>query len=520
MNLSKKTFFYSILLSLMIVIMIVSYFVFLFPSLYVDHLEKNNYNSAVALQKQYVKERSYENLEAKNPTGTVTIDIPLEGNDMVIENKFFSGTVTIKDRDILDMLNKFRYYAKNPKEMPDDMDTIFDETLIKEKIDEYRNNMKSLPFSMKWNVFGNEEYEWEASSKTHYISDDFYVFESKIVQGGSKYTTYIIMTLTARSIVVTVMSVTTPDMEDITPVVFQSLPMIASIITLFVLLLSQVFSKWIITPIIRLSKHAEAVKRHKNSEFMPITLIGNDEITSLSKNLNELYANLRENFTELENNNILLSLENERQEVFLRAFSHQLKTPISAALLLVQGMYEEIGKFKNTKTYLPKVKEQLISMQKIVEDIIYLNHQSDHTKLEPQNLDNIIDTSLSGLDISITLKSITVETEGSIGIIETDGEMMKILLDNLLSNAINHSPDHGLIRIIKSEKELQIINYHCQIPEDILPHIFEPFVTSNHNQKGHGLGLYIVRYYSQFLKCQVGVRNIDDGVETRVTLES
>jgi signal transduction histidine kinase len=252
---------------------------------------------------------------------------------------------------------------------------------------------------------------------------------------------------------------------------------------------------------------------------MPIILNGNDEITSLSRNLNELYANLRENYKELEDNNTTLAIENERQEVFLRAFSHQLKTPISAALLLVQGMYEEIGKYKDTKVYLPKVKEQLISMQKIVEDIIYLNHCTDNTRMEPQALDIIINASLSGLEISLAEKSLTVEAEGTMGIIETEGEMMKILIDNLLSNAVNHSPDHGLIRIVKSAKSLQIINYHCQIPEDILPHIFEPFVTSNHKQKGHGLGLYIVRYYSQFLKCQVSVRNITDGVETSVTLE-
>ncbi len=519
MNLSKKTFFYSILLSSLIVVLIVSYFVFLFPSLYVNHIENNNYNAAVDLQRKYVKLRSYQDLEVKNPTGTVTIDIPFHGNDMIVVNKFVSGTVTVKDPDILGMLDKLKFYAKNPKELSDHTDNWFDVNLIEKKIKEYSNRLKSLPFTLVWDTFGNEEYEWEASNKIHIVSDDFYVLVSKVIQGGSKYTTYMAMTVTENSIVATLMSVTTPDMQDITPVVFQSLPMIVAIITLFVLLLSQIFSKWIITPIIRLSKHAELVKKHKNMEIMPISLSGNDEITSLSKNLNELYMNLRENYKELEDNNITLSMENERQEVFLRAFSHQLKTPISAALLLVQGMYEEIGKYKDTKVYLPKVKEQLISMQKIVEDIIYLNHCSENTKMEPQDLDHIINTSLSGLEISIAEKSLSVEMSGKIGCIQTDGEMLKIILDNLISNAVNHSPENGLIRINKSSNTIQILNYHSSIPENILPHIFEPFVTSNHKQKGHGLGLYIVRYYSQFLKCQVSVRNIEDGVETRVNLD-
>ena len=44
---------------------------------------------------------------------------------------------------------------------------------------------------------------------------------------------------------------------------------------------------------------------------------------------------------ELEEKNRELAEENERQEIFLRSSSHQLKTPIAAALLLVDGMLNE-----------------------------------------------------------------------------------------------------------------------------------------------------------------------------------
>nr|WP_279289750.1 ATP-binding protein [Anaerocolumna cellulosilytica] len=93
---------------------------------------------------------------------------------------------------------------------------------------------------------------------------------------------------------------------------------------------------------------------------------------------------------------------------------------------------------------------------------------------------------------------------------------MKMIIDNLLNNAVFHTPDNGHIHIIQSVKKLQIINYGTSIPEKLLPHIFEPFVTSNNRQKGHGLGLYIVRYYAQCLKCEVSVHNINHGVEAVV----
>ncbi|BCJ92915.1 hypothetical protein acsn021_04840 [Anaerocolumna cellulosilytica] len=376
--------------------------------------------------------------------------------------------------------------------------------------------MKNLPFSVTLDTNHAPEYEWESFSKNHMISDTFYISEARIVQGESRYTTYFALTITDNSIVATIMSVTTPDMKDIMPVVLQSLPMIAAVVALFVLLLSQIFSKWIITPIIRLSRHTESAKLSVNMNIVPINLGGNDEITSLSRNLNELYEKLRKNYKDLEDNNVTLSLENERQEVFLRAFSHQLKPPISAALLLVQSMYEEVGKYKDTKFYLPKVKDQLISMQKIVEDIIYLSHRSENTRMEEQNLDDIVTTSLKELDIPITEKSLYLDIEGITGTITTDAEMMKMIIDNLLNNAVFHTPDNGHIHIIQSVKKLQIINYGTSIPEKLLPHIFEPFVTSNNRQKGHGLGLYIVRYYAQCLKCEVSVHNINHGVEAVV----
>ena len=88
-----------------------------------------------------------------------------------------------------------------------------------------------------------------------------------------------------------------------------------------------------------------------------------DEIGILGRNLQELYDTLEKNYRELEQKNNLLKEENKRQEVFLRASSHQLKTPVTAALLLTDGMINEIGKYKNVKQYLPEVKKQLQHMQ-------------------------------------------------------------------------------------------------------------------------------------------------------------
>jgi signal transduction histidine kinase len=244
----------------------------------------------------------------------------------------------------------------------------------------------------------------------------------------------------------------------------------------------------------------------------PIIVSGHDEISVLAESLNKLYERLQENYQELEVKNLTLAEENKRQEVFLRASSHQLKTPITAALLLVQGMINEVGKYKNVKEYLPQVKEQLQSMQKIVEDILYLNHCSRNLNVEKVSLEQIVKECLDSYLVQIAEKGHTVNQDGSMPQLDTDRELIKKIIDNLLSNAINYTPDNGKIHIKYEPNKLKIINEGASIDDEILPHIFEPFVTSNSSNKGHGLGLYVVAYYAQFLGCIVKVTNTEGSV--------
>ena len=52
------------------------------------------------------------------------------------------------------------------------------------------------------------------------------------------------------------------------------------------------------------------------------------------------------------------------------------------------------------------------------------------------------------------------------------------------------------------------------IPEDILPHIFDPFVSGSHERDiaGHGLGLYIAAYYARQMDFSLQLENGTDSV--------
>lgn len=523
MNLSRKTLLYSSIISVIIVSLIVGYFILMLPSLYVAYMQDRNYASAVELQKGFMKTGSYKELEVQNPTGTMTLEIPLSGNSIYLVNKFIRITVEIQSPKLQSLLEKLRYYANHTDQIMEIKEEDFDLTEIKEELLANRELLNNNLLKFEYELYKNENAFQETFSKIHIESENLMVYEANVTDGHNYYTTYIAMGRTEDAIDISFLPVVTPRIDEIRPVVFQSLPMIVAVALLLVLVSSQVFSRLIIQPIIRLANHAEFMKEAKNLKLEPIAITGHDEISSLGESLNGLYQKIQESYQELEIKNSYLAEENKRQEVFLRASSHQLKTPITAALLLVQGMINEVGKYKDVKAYLPQVKQQIQSMQKIVEDILYLNHCSKNLQMERLSLEQLMEECRDTYHVQIEEKALKISTKGEITQLETDRELMKKILDNLLSNAIYFTPEGGKIEIIYEKHRLSIINYGITIEEEMLPHIFEPFVTgvteikqtsASHDSKknAHGLGLYVVAYYAKILHCQVKIKNIDHGV--------
>ncbi len=98
----------------------------------------------------------------------------------------------------------------------------------------------------------------------------------------------------------------------------------------------------------------------------------------------------------------------------------------------------------------------------------------------------------------------------------TDAEMLKKILDNLFSNAVQYTGEGGRIEIRADEGEICIRNYGAQIEEAMLPNIFEPFVSSDGTGRGRGLGLYVAAYYSRLLGYELTVVNGENFVQAKV----
>lgn len=520
MNLSKKTFVYSAIISGTIVTLMIAYFVLMLPSLYVDHMKKNNYNAIKSIQEKYIVDGNYKNISSSNPVGTATIKIPAAGNEVFLSNKFSSIKVTINDKEILKFIEKIRYYANHREDIKDIDKGDFD---FRSSIgDTFKNKLfkDNLPITFEFLDNDYKNIYKEMSSKLNVVDDDTVIYESNVSDGTNYYTNYVAVSLHNKDIIISGLSAMTPKIGEIRPIIFQSIPMIIATALLLILVSTLLFSRKIVMPIEKLVNHAVFMKDNTNREVELMKIEGQDEIAVLGETLNDLYLKLNENFKELEKKNNYLLEQNKRQEAFLRASSHQLKTPVAAALLLVEGMINEIGKYKDTKEHLPKVKLQLQSMRKIIDDILNLNNSMEAIKKENINLHEIINESLTCHEVQVKLKELNIEKEISLLNINTDRKLIFRIIDNLVNNAITYTPKQGRIKITLDESKLTIVNYGVFIEEELLPHIFDPFVSSNSENRGHGLGLYIVAYYANLLNYVVDVRNIKDGVESSLFLKN
>lgn len=530
MKLGCRNLVYSMALAGIMLLFLVGYFMYMLPSLYVDYCMEQNLKSIREQHNTYVEQGTYEGIQVKNAAACYSFKLPNAGDSFFITGKGFSAEVEVKDERLKQIMKRCREKLQSSYEEIDEEGKNAGQVDLEEEIKELTETIKeiaeqelSLPVEVHllYAQDRKEEYTNE-TVKHHLYSDTMLIIEAGIENGGSKYTNYIAVEQTKDSIVISILPVITPEMGEIRPIVLQSLPMLCAVILLAVLLFSQAYSKGIVTPIVELVGHAGQMKQDKTFSVRPLSEKWEkreDEVRELADTLDEFYLQIKTSYRKLEEKNRELEEENKRQEIFLRASSHQLKTPIAAALLLVEGMLNEVGKYKETKTYLPRVKEQLLSMRKMVEDILYLNHCAENIRLQKTEVGKILQERLYLYQVAVAEKRLKVELlqEGRAEA-ETDEALLTQILDNLLSNAVKYTPEGECIRItVNAAAQIRIENFGVTIPDDLLPHIFEPFVNGSYvrNTTGlgsHGLGLYIASYYAKKLGACVTVKNGENSV--------
>lgn len=259
---------------------------------------------------------------------------------------------------------------------------------------------------------------------------------------------------------------------------------------------SLLFSKAIVGPIERISASTARMMKLDQAAACPIQ--SQDEIGLLAQNVNDLYANLLATIEHLEQEKDRVS-EMERAKVdFLRAASHELKTPVTALNATLENMILGVGKYQDYATYLPECKDMVERLSTMIHEI-----------LEASKL-NIIDEPPKQTDIAELLAKLCKpyqliaaahQINFSLDLPEQFTATILVgpfgkAVSNILANAVAYT-EAGKTVSVHIEGRCLIIENECEpIPDNEIRRLFEPFYRPDFSRSresgGNGLGLYIV----------------------------
>lgn len=275
------------------------------------------------------------------------------------------------------------------------------------------------------------------------------------------------------------------------------LPFTALICMIISTLFSLLYSRTLTKPIAEIS---ETTDRMKNLQPDTICICGtNDEIGLLAANINSLYQTLLKTIKELEQEVNKVEKAEIQKTDFLRAASHELKTPVTAVNVMLENMILGVGKYKDRDTYLAKCKVLTEHLTSMIKEILDTSRLDAYSNQEMVDLD-LADTVISVCEpFRVIAKSngikFNIDMPDSFQIQFATGRLERVL-SNLLSNAVSYTPRDSAIWIYLNGRDLVIENECEIIPEEQLSHIFEAFYRPDYGREritgGNGLGLYIV----------------------------
>ncbi len=208
-------------------------------------------------------------------------------------------------------------------------------------------------------------------------------------------------------------------------------------------------------------------------------------------------------------------LINYRKEM-TDALAHDLKTPLSIISGYSQSLIENIHTDKKDY-YAVNIQNNVERMDKIIRQILDLSKLESETTLieyEEVSLNKLCSEVINTYKQICDERKIIANLEGD-AVISCDPGLLKRVIDNFFTNALNNTPDEGKIRIKISDNLFEFFNSGSEIPEEDLSEIWQPYKKldkSRSNTKGTGLGLSIAGTILELFKFSYGARNCYDGV--------
>jgi signal transduction histidine kinase len=201
----------------------------------------------------------------------------------------------------------------------------------------------------------------------------------------------------------------------------------------------------------------------------------------------------------------------------ITAVSHDLRTPLASVRAMVEAIDDGVvDDPESLRRYAREMRSSIDQLVLMVDDLFELT-QLDAGAIEVESrrarLDEVVARAVAAVEPQIQGKGLALESDlGGAGDVPCSPRLARVL-QNLLVNAVRHTPEDGSVRVVaaRTERSLELAVEDTGegiAPED-LERVFEPFFRSDpaRSGPGAGLGLTLAKRIVEALGGQITARS-------------
>lgn len=185
----------------------------------------------------------------------------------------------------------------------------------------------------------------------------------------------------------------------------------------------------------------------------------------------------------------------------LANISHQLKTPLTGIMLMIDTLLEENVSKEKRREYLVDIRKQIENINFLIYAMLKLSRfDANVVKFEKNRIvvKELVFDVLKNVDILRELKNVNIHVKGKSDVIFVgDYKWECEAITNIVKNAIEYSHENSDVYVNYIDNgiyvSLEIVNYGEEISKEDMHHIFDRFYKKNNDENNFGIGLSLAK---------------------------